>query len=520
MEGILSLPKIETGPSSGISPDGVVLAWFLEETKAKNSAAKGRDNFRPPRFLGRASPEISTLQERLNSSRHFTGKRNETSLLRYYRFGDRENVLLVGLGADSTKDPETARQAGAAVYLAQRREKLPTLGLQLDSLFASGAEPAQEPVLQAFCEGYFLASYDFREWKNQDDAPFTPKGLVLEGRAASRRSVEKAATLAKAVNLARVLGDRPGNAATPSALAREATELARRHGLRVEILGRKEIEKEKMGLLLGVARGSEEEPKLIVLEHRGGKKGSAPVVLVGKGVTFDSGGISLKPPSQMEDMKYDMMGAASVLGILQGVAAMGLPINVVGIIPATENLPGGAAQKPGDIARSLSGKTVEIVNTDAEGRLILADALEYAQKHFKPQAILDFATLTGAVVVALGPLASGIMGTSPELIQRIKDASTRTGERVWELPLFEEYEEDLKSHYADIKNSGSRDAGSSKGGIFLKRFVDTAKYPWVHFDIAGTSYHRKDVNYHSSKFASGAIVRLVIDLLEEWKPLH
>jgi len=221
----------------------------------------------------------------------------------------------------------------------------------------------------------------------------------------------------------------------------------------------------------------------------------------------------------MEEMKYDMMGAAVVAGTLQAVAELKLPVNVVGFIAAAENMPSGSAQKPGDVARSLTGKTVEITNTDAEGRLILADTLEYVQKYFQPQAIIDFATLTGAVVDALGKVTSGIMGTHAELIGRIKDASNYTGEKVWELPLLEEYEEDLKSPVADIRNSGVREAGSSKGGMFLKFFVDS-KYPWVHCDIAGTAYSRTDANYYPPKYGAGVMVRLVTRLLETWKPLR
>jgi leucyl aminopeptidase len=215
-------------------------------------------------------------------------------------------------------------------------------------------------------------------------------------------------------------------------------------------------------------------------------------------------------------MKYDMMGAATVAGVFQALADLKVARNVVGVIAATENMPGGRAQKPGDVQKSMSGKTVEIFNTDAEGRLILADAMEYVQKYFAPQAMADFATLTGAVVVALGTVTTGIMGTHSGLIDDVKKASKETDERVWELPLYEEYEEDLKSATADIRNSGNREAGSSKAGTFLKFFVDS-KLPWVHFDIAGSAWHRKDINYHPTKGASGAMVRLVTHWMENWR---
>jgi leucyl aminopeptidase len=270
-----------------------------------------------------------------------------------------------------------------------------------------------------------------------------------------------------------------------------------------------------MGLFLTVAQGSVEDPKFIILEHNGGKKSENPICLIGKGVTFDSGGISLKPSSKMEEMKYDMMGSATVAAVCLAAAELNIPKNIYGFIAATENMPSGNAQKPGDVQTSITGKTVEVNNTDAEGRLILADAIEYVQKYYKPECMIDYATLTGAVLYAIGTVATGIMGIDNNLIQRLKKSSEKTGEKVWELPLYEEYEEDLKSHFADIKNSGVSEAGSSKGGTFLKFFVDK-KIPWVHCDIAGTAWHRKDVNYYSPKYASGHIIRLTLDMLENW----
>ena len=330
------------------------------------------------------------------------------------------------------------------------------------------------------------------------------------------KAAANAAILAGAVNFARSLGARPGNILTPAEFSRLIEKMAKERGIKCSILGRKEIEKEKMGLLIGVAQGSIEEPKLIILEHMKGKKADKPIALVGKGLTFDSGGISLKPADRMEEMKYDMMGAATVAGVFQALADLKVPRNVVGVIVATENMPGGRAQKPGDVQKSMTGKTVEIINTDAEGRLVLADAMEYVQKYFTPQAIADFATLTGAVVVALGTVTTGIMGTHRGLIDDVKKCANETGERVWELPLYEEYEEDLKSSTADIRNSGNREAGSSKAGMFLKFFVDSM-VPWVHFDIAGSAWHRKDLNYHPSRGGSGVMVRLVTHWMETWR---
>jgi leucyl aminopeptidase len=273
----------------------------------------------------------------------------------------------------------------------------------------------------------------------------------------------------------------------------------------VTVLDRAAIEREGMKALLAVAQGSAEEPRFIVLEHRGGGD-APPLVLVGKGVTFDAGGISIKPAERMEDMKYDMSGAASVVGALHAIAELGLKANVIGVIPATENLPSGTAYKPGDVIGSHLGKTVEIVNTDAEGRLILADALSYVRR-YRPAAVIDAATLTGAVVIALGQHAIGLMGNDGDLMDQVQAAGLRVGERCWSLPLWDEYRPQLDSTIADLKNSGGRAAGTITAGWFLKEFVD---YPWVHLDIAGTAY-REEAAPYLRKGATGVPVRLFIE---------
>jgi leucyl aminopeptidase len=509
---IATLPKIELSSSAG-DADAVVLGWFQEESRDKEASGA------PLRYIGKRSKEIDVLAAKLKSSKHFHAKKNETNLLRYFSFENYGNVLLLGLGSPKRWTPEVARQAGAAVNLIQRRERLKWLDVPAESIFSGESSGQLDYWVQAFCEGYWMAGYEYRELKKEDKDLFAPSGLRLVGLkgAAIESAIHVARTLAEGVLFARYLGDRPGNFLTPSDFAKQVSTVSKQVGLKCTVWGKNEIEKEKMGLFMGVAKGSVEEPRFIIMQHNGGKRKDAPVALVGKGITFDSGGISLKPPMRMEDMKYDMMGAAAVAGIMRSVAKLKLPINVLGIIATCENMPDGKAQKPGDVARSRNGKTVEIINTDAEGRLILADALEYAQDQ-SPQAIIDFATLTGAVVDALGTVTSGVMGTHPALIQRLKDAAQVTGERVWELPLFEEYEEDLKSNVADIKNSGIREAGSSKGGTFLKFFMDP-KFPWAHCDIAGTAYHRKDVNYHPQKYGAGVMVRLITHLLSTWEPL-
>jgi leucyl aminopeptidase len=272
------------------------------------------------------------------------------------------------------------------------------------------------------------------------------------------------------------------------------------------VLDRAEMEAEGMGALLAVARGTREEPRFMVLEHRGGPAGAQPLVIVGKGLTFDAGGISIKPAAGMEEMKFDMCGGAATLAAMQAVGELGVRANVVGIVPSTENLLGGAAMKPGDIFRAMSGKTIEVVNTDAEGRLILADALAYARR-FDPAAVLDAATLTGACVVALGHHATGIMGNDPDLVAEVLAAGERTGERCWELPMLDEFREQIKSDYADIKNSGGRPAGAITAGWFLREFVD---FPWVHLDVAGTAYGDGKVPY-LTKGATGVPTRLFVE---------
>jgi leucyl aminopeptidase len=295
--------------------------------------------------------------------------------------------------------------------------------------------------------------------------------------------------------------------ATPDCLAQRAREIAEKYGMELDVLDCAGIENQGLTGLATVGRSASNEPRFIVLEHRKGGE-EAPVVLVGKAVTFDSGGISIKPTGSMEDMKFDMSGGAAVLGAMEAVGALDLPLNVLALVPATENLPGGDTFKPGDVLEMLSGKTVEIVTTDAEGRLILADALSYARR-YEPSAVIDCATLTGACVVALGSHASGLMGHDEDLIAEVQTAGEATGERAWPLPLFNEYTEQIKGDTADIKNSGGRGGGALTAGAFLKEFTD---FPWAHLDIAGTAYGKKG-NAYTTKGATGVPTRLLVEFL-------
>jgi len=316
------------------------------------------------------------------------------------------------------------------------------------------------------------------------------------------------AAIAAGARYTRHLQMLPGNVCTPTYLADQAVALGKKHGVKVTVLDLAAIKKEGMGALLAVAQGSAQEPRFITLEYQGGGDGG-PVVLVGKGVTFDSGGISIKPAQSMEDMKYDMSGAAAVLGAFEALGTLKPKVNVIGVIPSTEKMPSGTAIKPGDVVKSHLGKTIEIVNTDAEGRLILCDALSWARR-YKPGAVLDAATLTGAVSIALGKEAIGLMGTDEALLGEVREAGERAGERCWPLPLWEEYRELVKSDIADVRNSGGRSAGTIAGGWFLREFVEG--FPWAHLDIAGTAYTDSE-GPHQVKGPTAIGVRLFTEFL-------
>ncbi|MGI9295733.1 MAG: leucyl aminopeptidase, partial [Pseudomonadales bacterium] len=305
---------------------------------------------------------------------------------------------------------------------------------------------------------------------------------------------------------ARELGNLPANICTPSYLASKARQLATQHEkLKTRIINEKQMQSLGMGALLSVSAGSREPAKLVIMEHQLGPKNQANVVLVGKGITFDTGGISLKPGAGMDEMKFDMCGAATVLGVMTTVAKLQLPINLVGMLSCAENMPGGKATKPGDIVTSMSGQTIEILNTDAEGRLVLCDALTYAQR-YKPAAVIDIATLTGAIIVALGKEANGLFSNDDKLANELLQAAQRSGDRAWRMPIWEEYDRLLKSNFADLANVGGREAGSVTAACFLKKFAD--QFPWVHLDIAGTAWHSG-----GQKGATGRPVPLLMDYL-------
>ena len=436
-----------------------------------------------------------------------TGKEGESVLL--FPGEGAERLLLLGMGTAEGVTAEKLRRLGGTVAKQAARVRAAEATL----VFPATAVAARDAA-RAVAEGATLGAYTFTELKSRADdqpAPVELGALTLllpdgvdEGEAGEGARVGE--IVARGENLARTLGNLPGNVATPTYLAGVAERIGREHGMKVTVLGPAEMETEGMGALLAVARGTDEEPRFMVLEHRGGAEGDRPLVLVGKGLTFDAGGISIKPAQGMEEMKFDMCGGAGVLGAMQAIGELGVRANIVGIVPSSENLLGGRAMKPGDIFKAHSGKTIEVVNTDAEGRLILADALSYA-KRFDPLAVIDAATLTGACVIALGHQATGLMGNDDALVAEVRAAGDRTGERCWELPMFEEYREQIRSDYADLKNSGGRPAGAITAGWFLREFVS---YPWCHLDVAGTAWGDGKLSYQV-KGATGVPTRIFVD---------
>ncbi|MCX7138546.1 MAG: leucyl aminopeptidase [Proteobacteria bacterium] len=415
------------------------------------------------------------------------GKAGTTLMLHQVPRVSAARVLLVGLGREREFDDGKYRSAVTKAIAALKQTGV------TDAVLCLSAGVKQRDIAWRAAQAAIAASdaaYHFDRMKSKREQARGVRHLTLlvgerSELKAGQSGLKQGAAIAHGMSLAKDLGNLPGNVCTPAYLADAARTLARQYKLGVQVLERKDMEKLGMGSLLSVARGSDEPPKLIVLKYEGGPRGQKPYALVGKGVTFDTGGISLKPAPEMDEMKFDMCGAASVLGTLRAVAELKLPINVIGIVPATENMPGGSATKPGDIVTSMSGLTVEILNTDAEGRLILCDALTYAER-FEPQAVVDIATLTGACVIALGHVASGLFANDDALAQELLAAGQTTHDRAWHLPLWDDYQEQLKSNFADFANIGGRPAGSVTAACFLARF--TKKFKWAHLDIAGVAW--------------------------------
>ena len=418
----------------------------------------------------------------------------------------REGVLYVGLGGGDQIDSQKFRTAAgtAAMFLRRIGHTRCRFDLEVWPQFAGAA-----------VEGLVLGSYRFERFKTKPGAALQSATIQVRKQDLrdARRAVEHGRIVGESANLARIIGNEPGNLLYPATLAERARKLARDTGLKVTVLDEKQLRARKFGGLLAVGGGSPRGPRLIVLEHRGGAKSQRPIALVGKAITFDSGGISIKPAADMEEMIFDKCGGMAVLGAMSGLARLGVKRNVVGIIPSAENLPSGNAYRPGDIVTTYDGKHVEIVNTDAEGRVVLADAIAYARLDCHAGAIVDLATLTGACGVALGEYAAGFWSSDESLKTRVLAAAERTGERLWPMPLHQEYSDQIKSDVALIKNSGGRLGGACTAAAFLKVFAEGT--PWAHLDVAYTAHRKKD-SAHMARGANGFGVRTLIDLVEQW----
>jgi leucyl aminopeptidase len=464
---------------------------------------------------------LGGLLTRLLARRDFRGKQEET-LVVYPPDATfpAERVLMVGIGKREEYSMQGLRKAvGTAVREAERM-RVDDMCVALGHVERKSEQMGSYFAARGAVEGAVLAAWDYRELKTEtaddDDPVVRLRSLTLlasddEEAEDMRAGADVGRAVAEGENLARELAAKPANVATPSHLARIARKIAEEGGMDITVMGRAELEDGGFGGILAVAAGTDEEPQFIIMDYRGGSPDAKPLALVGKGVTFDTGGISIKPAAKMEEMKYDMSGAAAVLGAMQAVARLRPRVNVVALVPCTDNMLSGRAVKPGDVITMYSGKTVEVINTDAEGRLILADALTYALR-YEPQAIIDAATLTGAIVMALGHEAVGLMGNNGDLIDQVRAVGERTGERCWPLPLWDPYRKQLDSDVADLKNVGGRSAGSITAGWFLKEFVGDT--PWVHLDIAGTAYRDEPVSF-LRKGPTGVPTRLFIEWIRE-----
>lgn len=473
------------------------------------------------------------LVDRLRKSGPFAARANSIQFIRFAGKGSSENVLFFGLGSASEVSAEKLRVAGANVWTRMLNEKIQTAVVHVDLfLEAKGRNSELSPVktVRAFAEGLILNAYQLNTHKSESEGEpsssknsqrpeilFVTRDKVLKSALASE--LAQVSAIGEAINVTRDWSNEPSNFGTPIYYANEAKKLARKFGLKCNILTEKDAAREKMGLFLGVGQGSSRESRIVVVEYapKGAKKSKAlkTVAIVGKGVTFDSGGISIKPSLRMEDMKHDMTGAATIMGATLLAASWNCPNRVIGIMAFVENMPDGDAIQPGNVLKSRNGKTVEVINTDAEGRLVLADVLDYAQD-FKPDAIVDVATLTGAVLVALGKRCCAVFGNDAALVDSIRRSADTNGEKMWELPLWDEYFDDLRSDSADMKNSAN-DAygGCIRGAIFLKQFIKKGTL-WAHLDIAGTGYGNAHIPYFPKRGASGAYVRTLAQFVSDF----
>ena len=428
------------------------------------------------------------LINKILSRGDISGKNGETVLINAIPDSSIERILLVGLGENKPLSSKNFRKALLAAINSLKKTQIKSVVCCLADceVIAGDGQWKIRQIIEVFND----AVYQFTTFKSNKETDFKVEKISItlpeaELGFASAGLVQGKA-IAEAISMTKLLSDLPGNICTPTYLAEKAFELGTKYpSLDISVLEESDMEKLGMGALLSVSRGSRQPAKLITLDYRGGEKNSKPIVLIGKGLTFDAGGISLKQAPGMDEMKYDMCGGATVLGVIQAVAQMQLPLNIIGLIPSSENMPDGDANKPGDILISMSGKTIEVLNTDAEGRLLLCDTLTYAER-FNPDVVIDMATLTGACLVALGRVASGLLGNNDVLCNDLIAASEISNDSLWRLPLWEEYQEQLKSNFADLANVGGKDAGTITAACFLSQFAEN--FHWAHLDIAGTAW--------------------------------
>jgi leucyl aminopeptidase len=477
----------------------VVALLFAEEDPLRDKA------------LARLDAACGGLLSAVARSGDFAGKLWTQVVLYNPNAEGPRRIFLLGLGKRTSVDVERLRQAAARVV-----KRAGELGLKEVVLHYPLHGSLNAVAAQAFTEGANLGDYRYDRYVTpREGAPKHVEVLALHGAAAGERAalpaaIARGSVLGEVVCKVRDMVNAPANELTPTEMAERATASAKAFGYRAEVLDKRDMARLGMGGMLAVTRGSDQPPRFIVLEHAGADRKAAPYLVVGKGLTFDAGGLCIKPALKMDEMKGDMAGGAAVLGILEAAARLHLPARVVGLVPASENLLGGSAYRPGDILRMLSGKTVHVDNTDAEGRVILADALAYGQR-YQPRAIVDLATLTGAALVALGQVATAALGNDRALMQKLVAAGERCFERLWELPLWEEFEELIKSPIADMKNTGGKHGGTITAAAFLKQFVGAV--PWAHLDIAGTAYLDKAEGYRPQG-ATGVGVRLLVEFLQ------
>jgi len=462
------------------------------------------------------APEL----KRLNKFKVFSGAKDSSSFVRFLG-KNAEGVLFVGLGSKKDADDENSRIAGGNTWKRCKSENAGTLLIHADEFCKISGQSLGKKLLKGFLEGVTLGSYEYEHPKIKK-LTTKPAKILIQSSGALKADLTKmlkdVEAIWESITITRDWSNHPSNIGTPEFFANEAARISRENGIKCRVLTKNEIKKEKMELLLSVGQGSVKEPRVVVMEYspRSSAGASKKIALVGKGVTFDTGGISIKPSAKMEEMKHDMTGAATLMGSIVLAAKRKVKNKIVCIMGFVENMPSGTATNPGDVFISRSGKSIEVINTDAEGRLVLADILDYAQD-FKPNVIVDSATLTGAVIVSLGNVTCAILGNDQKSIEKLIESATEEHERIWQLPLYPEYAEELKTPYADLKNIGNgRGAGTAMGAAFLKQFIkDGTK--WAHLDIAGTAWDTMHLSYCPNKGASGLHVRSVARFIEKYK---